>query len=49
MVIKKFIKLGRKVNEDRENWNKDAKSMKVPNRSHRAEDYNALRQMKVKL
>ena len=39
VVIKMFTKLSRRIDEHRENFDKDMEN-KVPNRSHRAKEYN---------
>lgn len=40
MVIKMFTELGRRMDEHSENFNKETEDKKVPNRCHRAEEYD---------
>jgi len=39
MVIRILTELRRRVDEHSENFNKDKENKKVPNRSHRAQEY----------
>ena len=40
MVIKILTKVRRTMNEQSENFNKEIDNTKVPNRDHRAKEYN---------
>jgi len=42
MVIKMLTMLGRRMDENSENFNREIQNIrKVPNRSHRVEEYNS--------